>query len=126
MHQGDSLDSKYNSYGILVTVVSLLLLIVYSTEQYDSWDLMVAFFSGYFSISYIKDKMPFDWFSFFASCFIAVASVTTAIISINVIFELWEPLHDFMRTMILGASYHLILILICSILGSFFWCRNNA
>lgn len=113
------MHEKYNNYGVLVTISSLLLIVVYSSEAYDEWDLMVTLLTGFFGFSYLKNKINFDWFSSFSASFISVLSLSSGLSAINSIWELFKPFQVFLEAKHLGLSNHLLLVLIASLLISF-------
>lgn len=76
-----SLEKKYNTYGLLITVASLLMVVTYATGKYDYWDLVISVLTTYFSYCYLKDKMQIDFFSTLVVCFIALKSSSMFIIS---------------------------------------------
>jgi hypothetical protein len=117
---------KFEKYGVLVTVASLLLVVVFSTEKYDAWDLMVTFLAGYFGISFLKDGVSFDWFSSFNASFISVVSVTTGLIAANNIWKISEPFHCWITNQNIGISNHLLVVIIVSLILSFWFKPRNA
>lgn len=117
---------KYEKYGVLVTISSLLLVVVYSTGPYDSWDLMVTLITGYFGISFLSNKMSFDWFSSFNASFISVVSVTTGIIAANNLWKISELLDELVTGKNFGLSNHFIAVLALSIILSLLFKPKNA
>lgn len=116
---------KHNNYGVLVTVASLLLIVVYSEENHDSWDLVVCFLTGFFGISYLIEKSNSDWFSSFVASFISVASITTALITMSTIY-VSKYIENISNVQVIGFSYHLIVILILSVAISIYVKPQNA
>lgn len=82
------LEEKYNRYGTLVTVASLMFIVVYACGEYDGWDLMVSSLGGFFGISYLKNKAYFDWFSRFLGSLIASSGVVIALKSMQSLRQL--------------------------------------
>ena len=109
---------NHEKYGLLVTVSSLLLVIVYSDDNYDSWDLMISCIAGYFAISFMINKLNTDWFSSLTASFIIITSLCIIFLSIEntiVSESIWldfKPLCEFLESKIIGLTYHFIVVLI--------------
>ena len=73
---------KFDRYGTLITVASLLFVIIYSNDPYDGWDLIISGIAGTFGILYLKEKAYFDFFSTFLGFLIALTGIIFTIISI--------------------------------------------
>lgn len=56
-------EDQFNNYGTLITVASLLLIVVYSTESYDAWDSLISLIGMFYGISYLWMHVYFDWAS---------------------------------------------------------------
>lgn len=90
---------KHNTYGVLITVVSLLLIIIYTKESYDQWDLLISSLAAYFGISYLLTGQNFGWFSGFLGGVISVAGILISIISLSsIILPSRKPLEVLFET----------------------------
>lgn len=78
---------KHNTYGVLITVVSLLFIIIYSSEGYDQWDMLISILAAYFGISYLISGQYYGWFSGFLASVISVVGVLVGIISLSSIIQ---------------------------------------
>lgn len=61
----------FNSYGTLVTVASLMLMVVYATDAYDGWDALISILGVWFGGFYLIKKAFFDKASKFLGALIA-------------------------------------------------------
>ena len=50
---GVTIRDRHNSYGVISTVLALLIAIVYASESYDDWDSVVALVGLVFSMSFL-------------------------------------------------------------------------
>lgn len=48
-----SLRDRHNTYGVLITVLALVLAVVYADKGYSEWDALVAGVSTLFAISFL-------------------------------------------------------------------------
>ncbi len=48
-----TIRERHNSYGVISTVLALLIAIVYASESYDDWDSVVALVGLVFSMSFL-------------------------------------------------------------------------
>lgn len=71
----NNLHSKFNDYGTLVTVVSLLLIVVYATGKYDAWDALISIMGIWFGSLYLLKKAFFDRASKFLGSLIVSCGV---------------------------------------------------
>ena len=96
---------KYEKYGLLITVLSLLLIVVYSFEKYDEWDLLIAAMTGYFGVCYIYNRQCIDWFSLFVSSNIVFLSFAIIVVSAHTIFTGTRDLEMWLEQKVFGFSY---------------------
>jgi integral membrane sensor domain MASE1 len=73
---------KFDRYGTLITVASLLFIVIYATDAYDGWDLIVSMIGATFGIKYLQEKVYFDFFSSFLGFLIATTGIVFTIVSI--------------------------------------------
>ena len=86
---------KFDKYGTLITVVSLLFVVVYATEGYDLWDTLIAIICFSFGIKYLKEKAFFDNTSIYLAMLITISSLIIILISLSYIFGfggIFEPI----------------------------------
>ena len=76
-----------NERGVLITVLSLLLLIVYTEGDYTAWDVIIAAAATYFGWSYLRDKSEKDRFSCLIGCFITGAGLLISIVGFIGVFN---------------------------------------
>ena len=53
MSEEPSIRDRHASYGVISTVLALLIAIVYASESYDDWDSVVALVGLVFSMSFL-------------------------------------------------------------------------
>ncbi len=113
------LEKKYNTYGLLITVSSLFMVIIYTGGDYDGWDVIIAFFAAMFGFSYLKDKMPIDWFSCFVASFIFISSVSSLVFAISQISGVYNfrPILD---VKVVGFDVEIYFVALISLLISIF------
>jgi hypothetical protein len=73
---------KFDRYGTLITVVSLLFIVIYANDPYDGWDFIISGIAAVFGIKYLQDEVYFDFFSSFLGFLIALTGIIFTIISI--------------------------------------------
>ena len=73
---------KFDRYGTLITVASLLFIVIYSADEYDESDLIVSMIGATFGIKYLHEKIYFDFFSSFLGFLIATTGIIFTIVSI--------------------------------------------
>lgn len=57
------MEKKFNDYGVLITVLSLLMILVYGENSYDSWDLVLSGTAFLFGWKFIRSEAEKDKFS---------------------------------------------------------------
>ena len=84
MSDQPTIRERHSSYGVISTVLALLIAIVYASESYDDWDSVVALVGLVFSMSFLirvrdADILERILCSFLAglSCLIFVIAVTS-------------------------------------------------
>lgn len=55
-----SLRDRHNTYGVLITVLALVLAVVYADKGYSEWDALVAGVSTLFAISFLVRVTELD------------------------------------------------------------------
>ncbi len=105
---------KFDRYGTLITVASLLFIIIYSENPYDAWDLIISGIGATFGILYLKEKVYFDFFSSFLGYLIALTGIIFTLISIIEI--LCPGVTDPIRGEIDGVNIILVIIFFLSLL----------
>lgn len=55
-----AIRDRHNSYGVISTVLALLIAIVYASESYDDWDSVVALVGLVFSMSFLTRVQDAD------------------------------------------------------------------
>ena len=74
--------AKFDSYGTLVTVASLLFVVIYASGRYDGWDMIIAVMGASFGLLYLKKKAYFDLYSLLLSVLIATTGIVVTIASV--------------------------------------------
>lgn len=69
------IQNKFNSYGTLITVASLILIVVYASGAYDGWDALISLMGLWFGGYYLWQKAQFDWPSQFLASLITSCSL---------------------------------------------------
>jgi len=111
------LEKKYNTYGLLITVASLLMVISYAGGEYDGWDIIIALFSCVFGVSFLKHKMPIDWFSSYVASFIAFSSASTIVFAVLQILN-WFNATPWLEKKVFGFDAEIYFVAIISLLIS--------
>ena len=79
------LQDTFNSYGTLVTVASLILIVVYASGGYDGWDALVSLMGLWFGGYYLLKNAQFDWPSqFLASLIVSCSAVSFSKVAISI------------------------------------------
>ncbi len=115
--------ARFDSYGTLITVASLLFVVVYASGKYDGWDLIIAIIAAIFGIKYLHEKAYFDVFSLFLGMLIASTGIIITIASFiqigsflltktNVVTEALKETDG-------GISYVLVGIIIVTLIGTY-------
>lgn len=56
-------QEKLTTYGALITVFALLLIVVYAPDDYDIWDAVIGGAAVWFGLFYLLSKLGKDLFS---------------------------------------------------------------
>jgi hypothetical protein len=73
---------SFDSYGTQITVLSILLVLVYSNDCYDGWDALISLTVVVFSVSYLYQSIYFDRMSLFLECLLVSVAVIVSLESL--------------------------------------------
>ncbi len=127
-------QNTFNSYGTLVTVASLILVVVYASGGYDGWDALVSLMGLWFGSYYLLKNAQFDWPSqFLASLIVSCSAVSfaNAVIAIWHYYQVSEHLQKCKpltcpSTLGGGISGSLLVALIVAVFITVAWGKPNA
>ncbi|MEL7116519.1 MAG: hypothetical protein AAGP08_13200 [Pseudomonadota bacterium] len=74
-----STRERHNSYGVLFTVLGLLIAIVFASDNYDEWDALVSLLGLVFAVSYMLRVRDADVFERGLVSFTAGLSAVTCL-----------------------------------------------
>ncbi|WP_342340285.1 hypothetical protein [Alteromonas macleodii] len=69
------IQTRFDRYAVLITVLSLMLVVTYADEPYDEWDCFIGFVGVFFGAMYLKSRAYFDLFSSFLGTAILVKGI---------------------------------------------------
>ena len=91
-----TIRERHNSYGVISTVLALLIAIVYASENYDDWDSVVALVGLVFAVSFLirvkdADLLEILLCSFLAglACLIFLTAVASMMTNGQSALSLW-------------------------------------
>jgi len=84
------IQTRFDRYAVLITVLSLMLVVTYADEPYDGWDCLIGFVGVIFGVMYLKSRAYFDFFSSFLGTAILVKGmiISTLFLSPSTIEQL--------------------------------------
>ncbi len=112
----------HNQYGLLFTVLGVLLITEFSPGRYDYWDAFLAVLAGLFAISFFRKVPSRDLFS----TFLAGAILSSALLSICDFFgsfPLAEQNED--REYETQSTRVAIVVVVSSLIAAFFGRKNS-
>ena len=86
MSDGVSIRDRHSSYGVLSTVLALLIAIVYASESYDDWDSVVALIGSVFAGSFLWRVTDADVLERLLASFLASLSFAILVVALSSLF----------------------------------------
>jgi hypothetical protein len=83
-------ESKVSKHGTLVTAASLFFLVIYTTGDYDGWDLIVSAIATFFGVSFLISSAPKDKFELLIGSLISCGGVLFGATSIYSMFKYYK------------------------------------
>ena len=82
-----------NDYSNLITVFAIIISVVYSSENYDVWDIYIGFITIIIGMAFIKDakRLNDSWFSFFTASLLSLGVVVLISSIVFTITGIEEP-----------------------------------